>query len=119
MRMGRALQRKGKDRALARRIPLHVQPVEARKTRLGIVAQGTLMRRYIGHAEGHEIIERNAQPDLLHNAGGAGFELHRRIGVGDGILGDLTDHVAAAEEGPHLLHPLTTNEDRAGTAWSI
>jgi hypothetical protein len=64
------------------------------------------MRSDIGHAQPHQIVQRHAQPDLLHDAGGAGLELHRRVVPGDGVAGDLADHVAAAQEGAHLGLPV-------------
>jgi hypothetical protein len=36
----------------------------------------------------------------------AGLELHRRIGIGDGVAMHLADHVAATHEGAHLGHAL-------------
>ena len=72
------------------------------------------MTRDILHADLHEVLERHAQTDGLHDARRACLKLHRRIVVDHGILRDLFDHVATAYEWTHFLHAVSFDIDRAG-----
>ena len=109
----------GEDRPLARRIALDIEPVEPPQPRAGVIAKIALMGGDVLHAKARHVIERHAKADHLHDPRRAGLEPERRIGVGDALAGDLADHVAPAEEGAHLRHPLGARIKRARAGGAI
>ncbi len=109
-----AVEREGEDRGLVRSGALQVQPVEPAEPRRRVIPQVRLVRGDRCHPEAAQVVERDAEADLLHDRGRPGLEHHRRVGIENGVLAHLADHVAAAVERAHLGHPLGPDEDRPG-----
>ena len=86
----------------------------------GLSGKGTDIRDLVGMTpEEVAAQQRDAKADLVDDSRGSRLEFHRRIGIGHAVPGHFADHVAAAQEGAHFLHPLTADEDGAGTAWPV
>jgi len=60
-----------------------------------------LVGRDLVQADARDVIERGAQADAAGDAGRAGLEFVRQVGVGGLFEGDRFDHVTAALVGRH------------------
>ena len=77
------------------------QAVDARQALLGVVGEPRLVRGDPLAADALDVGERRAEADRLDDRRRARLEAVRRLGVGDAVLGDVGDHLAAAHVGRH------------------
>ena len=72
-----------------------------------------LMGGDVVHPQPHHIFKRHTETDLLHDAGRACLELHRRVIPRHSLARDLADHVTAAQKRVHLGLTFGPDIDRA------
>jgi len=112
----RALDHEGKDTSLIRGRTDQPEFFHFLHPLGGISQKRAFMGQNIFPAEPVHIIERRAEADGLHDGRRARLETVRRVGIGDPVHGDLTDHFTAAPVGAHLLQMLALGIKRADAA---
>src|SRR6202043_2333151 len=86
----------GDDGALLPRAADDAQRIYSAQPLMGIFGELGLVRADARLADRTDIVDGRPQADRLHDRWRAGLELVRRLPIGDAVLEDLPDHLAAA-----------------------
>src|SRR5262249_31612565 len=97
----RALHLERDDRTLVGGVAEDADRVDLSESLMRVGDKTALMRLDARLADRADVVERGAEPDRLHDARRAGLEAVRRLAIGDAVLKDLADHLAAAVERRH------------------
>src|SRR5947207_453563 len=79
------------------------QRVDLAQTLVRVIDEGSLVRADARPADRIDVVDGGAEPDRLHDRGGAGFEFVRWLAIDDAVLEHFADHLAAAVERRHGL----------------
>src|SRR5262249_24144682 len=109
----RAFHLERDDRPLVRRIANDAQRVDLPKSLVGVFDQSALMPAYARLADRIEVLDRRREPNGLDNGRSRGSELEGALPVGDAILKNLVDHLAAAVERRYRFKMLMFAVERA------
>ena len=81
----------------------------------GVGGEGDFVLSHRFHAQRVEVVDGCAQADGFADHGCACLELPWQLVGGEALLGDLEDHLAAAEEGGHGFEELGSGPQHADT----
>ena len=114
-----ALDREGDDtRPLSRRRPEERDVLDLAEGLQGVLGEVPLVGADSVQADPLQVVEGGAEANDLGDRHRARLELDGHVGIGGALLADGPDHVAAGEEGIHLLQNLApaVKDSSAGRA---
>ncbi|GJE42658.1 hypothetical protein AEGHOMDF_1830 [Methylobacterium soli] len=115
----RALHLEGDDPTLVLGRADEAHGIHRAQALLGIGREVRLVRGDALAVEAHHEFQRRAEAHRLDDRGRPGLEAVRRVVVGDGVLGDGTDHLAAALVGGQALEPFALPVEHADPGRSV